>query len=325
MKIDKAKRVIEEQAERFLKYDNINSVGIGYKEVDGKVTKEVVIQFTVDRKVDSTVLESLGTMEIPSEFKLDGETIKTDVIARAFKPSFQLVPIETKDIRKTRQNPLQPGISIAHKNVSAGTLGCIVYGKNDAKPYVLSNWHVLDGNTGAVGDDILQPGSFDDSDTSNNRSGRLIKSHLGLAGDCAIASIEGRSFKEEIFGLGVAPKRLATPELGDMVVKSGRTTSVTYGAVRRVHVKSRIDYGGAVGRQIINCFEIAPDSNFPAKHNEISMGGDSGSIWLARNANGEAKDIALGLHFAGESRSNPDEYGLACYLDEVFAKLDITL
>ena len=325
MKIEKAKRVIEEQAERFLKYDNINSVGIGYKEVDGHVTEEIVIQFTVDRKVDSTVLESLGTVAIPSEFKLDGETIKTDVIARAFKPSFKLIQIETKDIRKTRKDPLQPGISIAHKNVSAGTLGCIVYGKNDAKPYVLSNWHVLHGNTGATGDDILQPGHFDDSDISNNKSGRLIKSHLGLAGDCAIASIEGRSFNDEILGLGVSPRQIATPELGDMVVKSGRTTSITYGTVRRVHVRVRINYGGAVGRQTINSFEIAPDPNFPAKNNEISMGGDSGSIWLARNDNGSAKDVALGLHFAGESRSNPDEYGLACYLDQVFAKLDITL
>ena len=256
---------------------------------------------------------------------MNGDTISTDVIARNYKPSFQLIDHEVKDIRKTRQNPIQPGISIGHKHISAGTFGCIVYGKNDAKPYILSNWHVLDGNNGSVGDDILQPGRFDDADTSNNKVGKLVKSHLGRAGDCAIASIENRSFREEVFQLGVAPKQLAIPELGDRGIKSGRTTSVTHGIVRRVNVKVRLDYGGSMGTQTIDGFEIAPDPNFPAENNEISMGGDSGSVWLASDKKGEPSDVAVGLHFAGEGSSNPDEHALACYLDAVFAKLDVIL
>lgn len=325
MDINQAKRVLEEQAEKFIKYDNINSVGIGYKTVNGKKTNEIVIQFTVDRKVDLSTLESLGTTEIPTEFELDGETIATDVVQRVFKPSFQVLELDTKDIRKTRLNPVQPGISIGHKNISAGTFGCIVFGKNDAKPYILSNWHVLDGNSGQVGDSIVQPGRHDDPDISNNQVGKLVKSFLGKAGDCAIASIDERSFNQEILGLDVVPKKIAEVELDDLVIKSGRTTDITYGIVRRIHTSVRINYGGSVGSKTVKCFEVEPDPAFPAKDNEISMGGDSGSVWMVRDKDGIAKNIAAGLHFAGEGRTNPDEHALACYLDKVFDKLDIIL
>ena len=44
------------------------------------------------------------------------------------------------------------------------------------------------------------------------------------------------------------PTELGEPELGDKVVKSGRTTGVTHGIVRRVDTIAKIDYGGTVGR-----------------------------------------------------------------------------
>ena len=325
MKLEQARKILETEAKKMLKYDNINSVGIGYKTVNGKKTNEVVIQFTVDRKMDTSVLEDIGTIEIPKEFKLDGETIKTDVIQRVYKPSFQLINAEVTDIRKTRQNPVFPGISLAHKNVTAGTFGCVVYGRNNAKPYILSNWHVLDGNSEQIGDAIFQPGKFDDSDTANNAVGKLVKSFLGEAGDCAIASIKNRSFHQGILDLDIVPKQIASAELGDLVVKSGRTTAVTYGVVRRTDVFASMPYGGVAGTQTIKCFEIEQDPNFPANNNEISMGGDSGSIWLVRDKNGKAKDIVLGLHFAGEGSTNPDEHALACYIDAVFDKMDVML
>jgi len=325
MKLEQAKKIVETEAKKMLKYDNINSVGIGYKTVNGKKTKEVVIQFTVDRKMDTSVLEDIGTIEIPPAFELDGETIKTDVIQRVYKPSFQLINAEITDIRKTRQNPVFPGISLAHKNVTAGTFGCVVYGRNNAKPYILSNWHVLDGNSGQIGDAIFQPGKFDSSDTANNTVGKLAKSFLGEAGDCAIATIENRSFHHHVLGLETTPKQIASAELDDLVVKSGRTTAVTYGVVRRIDILASINYGGTAGSQDIKCFEIEPDPNFPAHNDEISMGGDSGSIWLVRDKNGKSKDIVLGLHFAGEGRTNPDEHALACYIDAVFDKMEVRL
>ncbi|MCE7990978.1 MAG: hypothetical protein HEP71_03325 [Roseivirga sp.] len=325
MDINKAQKVLREKALKYLKYPNINSVGIGYKYIGNKKTNEISIQFTVNQKARGPVLESLLTKEVPLHFEMDGEQIATDIVQRSFKPSFQLVSTVTKDIRKTRQNPIKPGISVGHPNISAGSIGGIVYGKNNATPYILSNWHVLNGGHGNVGDDILQPGRFDDPNVSQNRLGSLVNSYLGLEGDCAIASIEDRAFDTNNYDLGITPKQLGTADLDDLVVKSGRTTATTYGIVSRVDVHAEVNYGGNTGFQIVRSIEIKPDSNFPAPNNEISMGGDSGSLWHIRDKQGVPSDIAVGLHFAGESSASPDEYALACYTESVFNKMNIIL
>ncbi len=106
-------------------------------------------------------------------------------------------------------------------------------------------------------------------------------------------------------------------------MKSGRTTNVTHGVVTRIAVTTKLSYDGLPVR--IGGFEIGPDPKRPAKDNEISQGGDSGSIWLAKDKNGAATDIMLGLHFAGESADNPHEYALACAAHSVLEKLEVTL
>ena len=106
---------------------------------------------------------------------------------------------------------------------------------------MLSNWHVFQGTTGVLGDRIVQPGRFDDNRVGENGCGRLVRSFLGLAGDCAIASLEGRGAEETILELDVPVRRLGDPELGDRVVKSGRTTGVTYGVVTRLHTITRLE------------------------------------------------------------------------------------
>ena len=214
---------------------------------------------------------------------------------------------------------------MANNRSSAGTIGCVVYDRQTGIPHILSNWHVLHGNSGVLDDDVSQPGPFDDNRIELNRLGKLVRSHLGPAGDCAIASIEGRSFVPEILDLGVSVEELGEPELGDKVIKSGRTTNVTHGKVNRIHTIVKLNYGGDVGEQMIGGFEIVPDENNLPDDGEISKGGDSGSCWLFKAANGKTTKIMAGLHFAGESRSNPNEYAIACYPRSVFEKLDITL
>ena len=51
------------------------------------------------------------------------------------------------------------------------------------------------------------------------RLGRLVRSHLGIAGDCAVASIEDREFDPALLDLDVVPEQLGEPELGDTVVR----------------------------------------------------------------------------------------------------------
>lgn len=314
---------VRSRGPEFLKDKNISSVGVGYKSKSGKVTKTIAIQFTVARKALPEQLEALGTAPIPSSFEIGGVTVPTDVVQRQFDIEYRMVTELAGNVRKSRQDPVVPGISIANHRETAGTFGCIVYDNKNGTPYVLSNWHVLHGPNGAIGDRIAQPGPHDDNRVEQNVMGRLVRSHLGHAGDCAICSIEGRGFKTDVLDLGVTVSALGEPDLGDKIIKSGRTTAVTHGVVTRVHTIVKLDYGGAVGEREVGGFEIGPDPARPADNDEISMGGDSGSAWLFKAPNGKAKAIMAGLHFAGEGSGDPNEHAIACYPKSVFEKLEI--
>jgi endonuclease G, mitochondrial len=315
------KNFVRKEADRFLQQENITSIGIGYKIKDGKPTKELSIQFTVGRKVAPEELESIGAVEIPKTFTIDGSEVPTDVIPRSYDLSARVVKPEAAPKRKIAIDPIMPGVSIGHPSISAGTAGCVVFDASNGAPFVLSNWHVLQGANGRIGDEIVQPGSHDDNRIARNMVGTLVRSHLGVAGDCAIASIDHRRLAPEIFDLNVGVSRIGEPDLGDRVIKSGRTTDVTYGIVQRIHITTRINYGAA-GLKEIGCFEIGPDPAHPALNGEISMGGDSGSAWLFVDGD-EITEMMLGLHFAGEVGDEP-EHALACYAESVFEKLNIS-
>ncbi|MGY2122391.1 DNA/RNA non-specific endonuclease [Nocardia gipuzkoensis] len=316
---------IRTKGEDFLEDPNISSIGVGYKQVDGKSTGEIAVQFTVNEKVsEPEALEALGTKTIPETVTVDGIEVPTDVLPRKFEPAFKVVGEALAPQRKTRLDPIVPGVSVGHPTSTAGTIGCVVYDRDDGTPYVLSNWHVLHTAEGALGDDVVQPGPRDDNRIDRNRLGRLVRSHLGTAGDCAVAAIENRQFSTEISGLGVTPDRLGEPELGDKVIKSGRTTQITHGIVRRVDVVAKLSYPD-VGTKSVGGFEIGPDPANPPVDGEISSGGDSGSAWMFKSADGETSTVLAGLHFGGEMRPSTDEHALACLPQSVFEKLGITL
>ena len=318
------RQFIRSQGADYLQNPNISSLGVGYKIVDGKPTQEISLQFTVDSKVEPEGLESLGTTAIPETIVVDGVAVPTDVIQRSYGPDFRVVAEAEPPQAKLRLDPVLPGVSVGNVQVSAGTIGCIVYDKKDGTPLILSNWHVLHGPSGVLGDVVVQPGPHDDNRIDRNRLGQLRRSHLGVAGDCAVSSIEDRGCESKILGLGVTPEQLGEPELGDKVIKSGRTTGVTHGVVRRIDTIAKISYGSA-GVKTIGCFEIGPDpANLPAD-GEVSKGGDSGAAWMFKTGNGRPGTVLAGLHFAGETGSSPDEHALACLPQSVFEKLEITL
>ena len=323
--VESLKEFVRSKGRDYLSDKNISSIGVGYKRKDGKRTDQISIQFTVDKKASPEVLESLGTNEIPEFIVVNGVEVPTDVIQRNYKTDIKVVAEASPSPRKSHINPIVPGVSVASKKVTAGTIGGIVFDMQDGTPYILSNWHVLNGPEGQIGDEIVQPGPFDDNRVELNRLGKLVRSHLGAAGDCAVASIEDRSFKEEIFELGIKADQLGEPELDDKVIKSGRTTGVTHGIVTRVHTIAKIDYGDPVGEQEVGGFEIGPDEDNLPSNGEISMGGDSGSFWLFKSSNGKPSKVLAGLHFAGEGPSDPNEHALACYPKSVFEKLQISL
>jgi endonuclease G, mitochondrial len=320
--MEKLKRFVRAKAEGYLEDPNVTSVGIGYKAVAGKKTKQLAIQFSVGSKVAPESLSAMGSRLIPSHIDVEGTSVPTDVIERSYKPSYEKVAVIQKDDRKARADTLQPGMSVGSVTTSAGTIGTFVRDRRDRRTVLLSNWHVLHGPNGKLGDDIVQPGKFDDNRVEQNKIGKLLRSHLAAAGDCAIASITGRQFKNEVLELGTAVGSIGDPELDDRVVKSGRTTGVTRGIVTRLEVNTRLDYSTTLSA-VIGGFEIGPDPDHAAPDNEISRGGDSGSVWFAVGKDGKPTDVMLGLHFAGDADGTTAEFALACYAKSVMNKLEI--
>ena len=317
---DALRRYVRAQGANYLRDPNITSIGVGRKNGDG----DIGLVFTVGQKAETSILETLGSKELPTEIEIEGFTVSTDVLERSYEPSFRLVETEAANTLKSRLDPVVPGASVSHVDGTAGTLGLIVFDADTGAPCILSNWHVLHGNTGEVGDPIVQPGPHDDNNIADNFCGSLLRSHLGAAGDCALARLQNRGFDRTIHNLDVIPTRMAEVDLGDTVVKTGRTTETTYGIVRRTDVMAKINYGGHTGEREIGGFEIGTDPAHPAHNNEISMGGDSGSSWMIADGD-NATDIFAGLHFAGEGSGNPDEHALACYPRSVQQKLNFNL
>jgi endonuclease G, mitochondrial len=318
---DSLQAAVRYVADEYLRDPNITSVGIGYKTVDGQRTDQLAFQFTVGQKLGLEDLAGAATRPIPQELTAGGITLPTDVVEREFAPHPVAVEPEAKSIRKRRLDPMKPGIGIGHIDNSGGTLGCLVEDAATGDLRILSNWHVLSGAGAHPGDTIVQPCRFDDDRVDQNHAGTLVRSHLGLGGDSAIARPAGRAVEEAVLELDVGVRRIGDPALDDLVVKSGRTSGITYGRVTRLHTITKLVYPG-VGETQIGGFEVGPDPDHPAENGEISMPGDSGSVWFAVDGQGRATDMMVGLHFAGEL-IEPAEWAAACYASAVFSKLEI--
>lgn len=320
--IERIRRLIRAKGESLLALPMVTSVGIGYKIQGNKKTNTPSLQFSVERKVSLEGLAAEGVSALPTAIEFEGVSIPTDIVERKFRPSYAVVQLKPKTSRKVRLNPVMPGVSISHASLTAGTLGAIVRDATSGDTVLLSNWHVLHGAGGQIGDAIVQPGPYDDNRVFSNGIGRLLRSHLGLAGDCAIASVEGRRVDLAQLELGVVINSVGKPDLGDVLAKSGRTTGVTYGQVSRVDALFKMPYED-MPEQVIGGFEIEPWAKRLPKDGEISKGGDSGSAWLAVDTKGQTTTTMLGLHFGGDAEGSDGEFALACYAHSVFEKLEI--
>lgn len=208
--------------------------------------------------------------------------------------------------RDNRFNIIQPGISISSKYSTTGTLGMIVFDKqNNYKPCILSNWHILAkssflGTSFKVGKPIYQPGRAFQGKSRKNIIGRLIRYHKKT--DSAIAEILNRPFELAQFESNKIITSIRKPAVGDIVEKSGVRTGVTRGKIYEIR-------GSKVKIK-------------PLKYgDEISENGDSGSIWYDPNTL-----EGLVLHNAGETKNNPEaEFASGYIITEIFHKLNISI
>ena len=180
----------------------------------------------------------------------------------------------------------------------------------------LSNWHVFVGSpSGAAGEPIWQPGMLDGGNSADTFA-TLTRSVLSPY-DAAVAQLtDSRDVLTETLD-GDVIEDVTTPQLGMLVWKSGRTTERTEGFIDGIKMTTSINYGSAGVRVLQEVFRIVPRPG--AGNVEISMGGDSGSIWVD-----EASGKGVGLHFAGEVGSAP-EHGLANELQPVLELLNVLM
>jgi endonuclease G len=231
-----------------------------------------------------------------------------------------LEPDEEVIDRRRHFDPLRPGISIGHEAVSAGTLGAFAYDRQTSRRGILSNWHVLAASDEArPGDPIVQPGPKHGGRAPQDTIARLERFLLGLQGDAAFAVLNAsRDVNETQLETDVLVTEVRRVQVGDIVMKSGRTTGITRGLVEGIG-QYTLPY--RVGMRTIAGFKIVPEEDGNPQDVEISSGGDSGSLWFTI-----ADNVGVGLHFAGETSTSPgEEHALACHLDDVLSELDVTL
>lgn len=298
---------------RYAHREDITGIDIGYKYSKGEPTDILSIRIHIKEKKVKSALQAEDMF--PDEI----DSFPVDVIQANYKP-VGVISSQEKYLRRTDRYPvMQPGISVAHKKCSAGTLGMFVRDERTGKPAILSNWHVLAGPGAEPGDPILQPGRYDGGRASRDTVAFLERMYLGRDGDAAIALLgNSRKFDPLISGLSIVIDRTEDPKVGDIVIKSGRSTRVTRG---RVMAKGRyfMKYKGHHERVGIEGFIIRPMNPENPMNEEISRGGDSGSIWLK-----DGSTAAVGLHFAGERDAHPAaEHAIACFTSRIFSKLNI--
>ena len=322
--------VLKENRYELLARPNLVATGIGYKVTKGEKKQTLSIVCSVTEKLPAS---SLSTKDMVPTTVND---IPTDVVVTG--------PIRALQSHTARYRPAPGGVSIGHRDITAGTLGCLV--KKGGQIFILSNNHVLaNSNEASPGDPILQPGpydggkypadhignlqqfvpiSFDEQPSQCPLTRGLASLYNGIVrifgGVDRLKAVRIRAEENKIDAAIARPLNdrdvlgeileigtingLAPGELGMAIKKSGRTTGLTTGEIQQVDVTANVQYGA--GR-------IARFSD-QLLAGAMSQGGDSGSAILDNSNN------LVGLLFAGS-----DTTTIINRIENVFSALELSL
>ncbi|KPK92164.1 MAG: hypothetical protein AMJ94_05570 [Deltaproteobacteria bacterium SM23_61] len=323
------KNILRENRYQLLTRANVVATGIGYKFSAGQKTPALSIICSVTQKLPSSKLSAREM--IPSSIGgLPTDVVQTGVI-RAFQS------------HTARYRPAPGGVSIGHKDITAGTLGCLV--KKGGDFFILSNNHVLaNSNAAQIGDAILQPGPYDGGrfpeDHIANLEAFIPISFTGGPSECTTAAGIANLLNSLAKAMGSDARLLAittqaednlvdaaiarplnpadvndeileigplsgvgTGELGMAIKKSGRTTALTTGEIQQVDVTANVQYGD-------NKIARFTDQLLAGA---MSQGGDSGSAVL------DSQNRLIGLLFAGS-----DTTTIINRIEHVFSALGVS-
>ena len=330
---------------------NVHAVGVGRKIVQGKATRDLCVRIYIVQKLPRALLSPRD--QLPE--KIDG--VPTDVVEA--EPAFVLAKRRsggTKRIkpkkttrkktaaqtttrqaaaassiacsthRQQRQRPMIAGISAGHRDITAGTIGCLCRsrrtGDDQLAAYMLSNNHVFANvNRGLIADPLYQPAPADGGMFEHHVANlhRYVVIHLGGVipnrVDAAIGQfLSSTTYKSDLCSIGSISGTSPASE-GMLVRKHGRTTGYTEGKI------DDADYDALVGMDhgdpsIVALFEnqlrIVSTEGRP-----IGVGGDSGSAIVHRK-----KNEIVGLYFAGPPTGS---YGVANRIEHVLTELEVLI
>jgi len=226
-------------------------------------------------------------------------------------------PRETEPLAVDRtarlDRPVPIGVSTGHPLITAGTIGCRVTDGTDV--YALSNNHVYaNSNKASIGDNVLQPGTYDGGRNPEDKIGTLDDFTLIEFSPYASNKIDAAIAKSSPADLGNAtpsdgygtPRSATWPAtVGLRVMKYGRTTGLTKGRIYAINATVNVNYGPSSGTaRFVNQIVITPGT--------FSAGGDSGSLIVVERGSNARKPV--GLLFAGSSAvtiANPIDFVLA--------------
>ncbi|MBN2007516.1 MAG: hypothetical protein JXA21_29490 [Anaerolineae bacterium] len=309
--LSQVRQVSQQAIPDFFQRRNVVGVGIGYKNSQGQATEQLGLIISVTQKLPA---EQLAEQDlIPKSFG----GLVTDVVETGRIRAYPENP-------RLRYRPAQPGISIGHHDITAGTLGLVV--ARNGQHFVLSNNHVLANcNEGKLGDAIYQPGPADGGTAADHFATLEAFEPLDFGqqpGECSIAGaltaflnflakVTGSSHRLEpikltpgdnvmdaalarpadpallalpILEIG-QPVGAIEPALGMKVQKMGRTTGLTEGVITQIDATVSVEYGGRSARFTDQVFTT-----------RMSSPGDSGSGIL------DMERHAVGLLFAGSEQ-----------------------
>lgn len=218
---------------------------------------------------------------------------------------------ETGDFRAfaltSRYRPVPIGVSIGNNlECAAGTLGCIIYiGGNK---YILSNNHVMAReNRAAIGEDIVQPGRYDNVNCANN----VATDKIADLSDFEPLKFDGTNntidasialFSTTDITCATLPTYYGFPgtssvpaTVGLAIKKVGRTTSLTTGTVSAINVTINVGYSTGTAKFV---GQIMTSRKF-------CKSGDSGSLVVTNNTNENPVGLLFGGTNTGQAILNP--------------------
>lgn len=289
---------------------NVRGTGIGPKRTDKEgITKEESVIVFVSKKQKEADLDDADI--VPERVEIDGTEYRTDVQEVGdvqmleLQESEQEMPpdvqgdVDVREIpesmnRTERWRPAPAGVSVGHPDITAGTLGTPPLRAADGSLVFLTNSHVAaKAGDASVGDDIIQPGSFDGGSAPDDVIGTLKEfTEISTSGDnesdSALVEVEPDHLQTDIFELHEDLRGFEEAEVGRLHKKSGRTTGVTLGKCVARHANFDVGFGDGTARFVdLDVFQ------------PLAAGGDSGSLIGYEQEDGF---YGTSLLFAGSSR-----------------------